>query len=199
MEQLEALNMLLRLIGSRPVNDIDTPLPAAANGRATLDRIRKKILKRGWWFNIDYGVEYQPNDYNEIIVPRDVSTILTSAGYVKRGNKLYDQYNNTYKFYSNVVANKTIRITEWDDMPSSMQEYCGYLAGAEFVRDEIEDSTKENSLKTDAVNAMMQVTKEDLEQGQLNMYRSSRILNARQGVRPYSRGHLRRFSGTPDR
>ena len=53
MDELEAVNMLLRAIGSSPIVNIDVRHPDAANAIASLDRIRKRMQRRGWWFNLD--------------------------------------------------------------------------------------------------------------------------------------------------
>lgn len=198
MEELEALNMLLRLIGSSPVNAIDTAHPDAANARATLDRIRKSTQKSGWWFNTDYSVTFQPDENKEIRIPKEVSTAVFNDRYVVRGKKLYDKYNQTFQFTDNVTANKTIRRLDWDDMPESVQLYCSYYAGAQFVRDEIEDQVKKSDLERDAGLAMLDVKKEHLEQGQYNVFNKPRVARARLSVMPYNRGSAR-FYGTPDR
>ena len=52
MLELDAINMMLRAIGSTPVNNVEIPQPDVANARRTLDRNRKSAQKRGWWFNI---------------------------------------------------------------------------------------------------------------------------------------------------
>jgi len=190
--------MLLRLIGSSPVNAIDTAHPDAVNARSTLNRIRRKAQKRGWWFNITYNVEYQPDPVSkEIRIPTEITTAVTSERYVVRGNRLYDKYQNTFQFEAPVTVCREVRTLDWDDMPLSMQEYCAYYAGAEFVRDEIEDLQKKEDLTRDAGIAMLDIKKEDLEQGGYNMFNNRRILNARAPVKPYSRSH-KRFYGTPD-
>lgn len=199
MKELEAINMMLRAIGSSPVNDIDTPHPDAANAKATLRRKAREAQKRGWWFNIDYNVLYYPNFNNEIILSEDIlSMALTDSTIIKRGLKLYDSVNNTYKFKEPIEIHRSVRALPWNEIPESMQEHIQYLAAAEFVRDEIEDNAKAQSLREDAGIAMINVKKEDLETSQFNSFNKSRVLRARGGVNPYSRGN-RRFSGDPDR
>jgi predicted nucleic acid-binding Zn ribbon protein len=198
MTELEAMNMLLRLIGSSPVNDIENSHPDVANARTTLDRIRKQAQRRGWWFNIDYGVTYQPNEINEIVLADEVTTLVAgNRDYVQRGRKLYDKRCNTYKFTTDVVIERQVRYIEWDDMPDSMQMYCAYFAGAEFVRDELEDPQKQQDLQKSAGMAMLDVKKQDLEEGRYNIFANARIARARGGVRPYGRGTMR-FFGSPD-
>jgi hypothetical protein len=198
MTELEALNMLLRLIGATPVNDVNTTYPEAANARVTLTRLRRKVQKRGWWFNIDYNLCYTPNEDGEIVVSDDITSLVAdNPQFVLRGQKMYDKLNQTYIFACSVTAIKTIRTLEWDDMPESVREYAAYLAGAEFVRDEVEDYDKVKSLHFDAGQSLIEVKKEDLEAGQYNMFNSQRTLQARKGVQPYHRSN-KRFHGDPD-
>jgi hypothetical protein len=198
MTELEALNMLLRLIGATPVNDVNTTYPEAANARVTLTRIRRKAQKRGWWFNIDYNLCYLPNEDGEIVVSDDITSLVAEDKiHVLRGRKMYDKLNQTYIFACPITAIKTIRTLEWDDMPESMREYCAYVAGAEFVRDEVEDSDKIKLLHQDAGMSLIDVKKEDLEAGQYNMFDAQRTLQARKGVQPYHRSN-KRFHGDPD-
>lgn len=198
MTELEAMNLLLRAIGSSPVNSLNSTHPDAANARNTLKRITKDAQKRGWWFNIDYNTMYYPNSIGEIIVESQVLSLVdTNGAYLKRGTKLYDKFNNSFKFNGPVNIHRTIRNVPWDELPESMKTFIAYRAAADFVRDEIEDRNKEMSFKEDAGIAMIDVKKEDLESGQYNKLNTSRIVQARSGVRPYGRKH-RRFSGDPD-
>ena len=198
MKELKALNMLLRLIGSSPVNDIDTLHPDAANAKTTLDRNRLKAQRRGWWFNIDYNVTFSPDEDNFIKIPSEITSLVaTSQMYIQRGNKLYNKSDNTFLFTEDIIGCRTIRALDWDDMPDVVQTYCAYLAGAEFVRDELEDPVKEKSLKIDAGIELMAIKKQDLEEGRYNMFHSQRAIQARAGVLPYHRNN-RRFFGTPD-
>tara|TARA_B110000211_G_C13684454_1_gene380258 strand:+ start:14 stop:589 length:576 start_codon:yes stop_codon:yes gene_type:complete len=185
MEELEALNLLLRAIGSDPVNSVSTQQPDAANALDTLNRYRKKAQKRGWWFNIQYKVVFQVVG-GEIRIPKEYTTVVfDDTTLVKRGTRLFDKVNNTYQMTENKTAARTIYTTVWDEMPTSMQEYVAYAAAASFIRDEIEDSQKSQEFQVEAGLSMLDLKKEDLEQGQYNSFNKSRVVAARRGVRPY--------------
>lgn len=198
MQELEAMNVLLRAIGSSPVNSLNSPQPDAANARATLTRNRRKAQLRGWWFNIDYRTVFYKDSSNEITIPEEISSITfdENVNIVKRGKRLYDSFRNSYKFDDSVTSHTSIRILPWEELPESMQEYVTYTSAAEFVRDEIEDRSKEETFKQDAALAMIAIKKEDLAAGQYNTFDKSRVRRARAGQRPYDRSS--RFEGTPD-
>lgn len=188
MTELEALNMLLRLIGSSPVNDPASPHPDAANARTTLNRLRKQQQTRGWWFNIDYNILYQPDENGKIRIPDEIDTFIAEdANNIVRGKYLYNKYNNSFVFTGNITAHRTVRILEWDDMPSAMQRHCGYFAGAQFIRDEVEDPGKQKELEQSAMQELIAVKKQDLEEGRYNIFNSTRARAARSRVTPYNR------------
>ena len=194
MDELEAINMMLRLIGSNPVNDVETSQPDVFNARATLKRNRKKIQKRGWWCNVDYNVIFQPDPSTGIItVGSEITSFIPyrTDSYIVRDNKLYDRINQTYVFTENITAYKLIRTLEWDEMPDSMQETVGYMAAAEFIRDELEDAQKQANVEQDVKRARKNLDKENLTQGQPNMFNSARRAAARGGVQPYRAGRYR--------
>lgn len=199
MDELETLNMLLRLIGSSPVNSLNTDHPDAANARATMRRVSKRVQRKGWWCNIDYNVILQPDDQGAIIVSGEISSLVAAnRSYMLRGNRLYDNQLQSAVFTEPVCVVRLMRILEWDDMPQVMQEFCAYSAGSEFVRDELEDPQKEASLKESAGASYLDLKKQDLEEGQYNIFERHKVAQFRAGVRPYSRGNMR-FTGDPDR
>lgn len=197
MTELDAINVMLRAIGSSPVNSITSAHPDVANARATLKRHRAKAQKRGWWFNIDYNTLLYPDSLNEIQIPEEIlSVVFEDRFLVKRGIKIYNSLDNTYKFEESITAKRTVRNLPWEELPESMKEYIINVATADFIRDEIEDRAKAQDYQEEAGRSLINVHKEDLEASQFNAFQKQRVMNARAGVRPYSRSH-NRFLGGP--
>tara|TARA_R110002020_G_C16276849_1_gene771520 strand:+ start:959 stop:1564 length:606 start_codon:yes stop_codon:yes gene_type:complete len=201
MTELEALNMLLRAIGQRAVVDIDSTLPSAENARDTLNRIRGTAQGRGWWFNLDYNVVYTPDEVSgHIELPSQIRTVRTeTSDIIKRGNKLYDRYNQTFIFTAPVCVVREQRTVDWDDMPADMQVYVAHRAAADFISDELEDAAKEERHNGLAGLALVEVKKQDLEANRYNVFNTPRVFMARRGQRPYNRSSSSRFTGTPDK
>lgn len=194
MNELETLNMLLRLIGSSPVNSVSTDHPDAANALTTMKRISKRVQRKGWWCNIEYNIVLQPNDRGEILVGKDISSLVAvDRNLLLRGVRLYNKQLQTSTFTSPVTIQRLVRVLQWDEMPQVMQECCAYNAGAEFVRDELEDPSKEQSLKDSGGQSYLDLKKQDLEEGQYNSFHKPRVARARGGIRPYQSGS--RFIG----
>mgnify|MGYP003651996047 CR=1 FL=1 len=187
MDELEALNLLLRAIGSSPVNSLETDHPDSVNAVSTLNRIRKQAQLSGWWFNIDYCVVFNPQEDGCILVPSTISKIVLENKYlVNRGGKLYNKLDQTFSFTESQTASRVQYVTPWEEMPISLQLHVTYFAAAQFVRDEIEDNAKVKEFMQEAAIARLDMKKDDLEQGQYNIFDKARVIRARVGVRPYA-------------
>ena len=199
MTELDAMNMLLRLVGSSPVASLDSGHPDAANARTTLRRLLRQSQKRGWWFNQDYQVYYQPQPDTHIYVHESICLlIMQDSTIVQRWDKLYDKCNQTYSFYESKLALRQVTALAWDDVPETFQEYVAYFAAVQYVRDELEDPDKQQELKESTAQAFNDVKKLDLEAGRYNIFHHQRTLQARAGVQPYARNN-KRFYGDPDK
>ena len=198
MSELEALNLLLRAIGSSPVNSLETPHPDAANGLTTLERLRRQLQKRGWWFNIDFDVILTPDVNGEILLPTTYDTmVLEDMSLIKRGNKIYNRAKQTYLHTDPVRVIYIIQLLSWDEMPGSMQEYVTYVSAGQFVRDELEDLNKEQDYYASAQQVLIDLNRQDMAEGRYNMFNNARVQQARAGVQPYQRNN-KRFYGDPD-
>ncbi len=187
MEKLEAVQMLLRAIGSSPVNSLNVAHPDVANALNSLERLRKSVQKRGWWFNTDYNVVFQADiNTGEVRLPKEITKFIPAeATFVKRGRQVYNSQTQTFNIGTNVTALKTVRSLEWEDLPSSMQEYAAYLACAQFISDELEDTTKEEKYQKLAGISKIDLDAEDLESIKVNVFHNARVMRARSGQTPY--------------
>lgn len=191
MTELEAVNMLLRAIGSNPVNSVSTDQPDVANARATLRRVSNKEQKRGWWFNMDYNLTYQANSDGEVLVPNEIVKFVPVDGnLVNRGGKVYNKSTQTYQINADVETLYVVRRFEWDILPETMQEFAANVAAVDFIADEIEDANKENRFQQKAGLAKIELDAEDLETSRVNVFNNVRIRSARIGVLPYGRGNI---------
>lgn len=186
MDELEALNMLLRLIGSSPVNSLDTPHPDAANAKTTLDRVRRQFQRKSWWFNSDYNVTLSPDSSGLITIPDTYnSVVFCDNAYVVRGGYVYNKLTQTNQHTTDVQVYLIIQTLDWEDMPTIVQDYCAYFAASQFIRDELEDPSKTQELQQDAARTLIDVKNQDLTENKYNMFNKSRVVRARMGVRPY--------------
>lgn len=198
MKELEAVNVLLSNIGQAEVNSLTVGHPDVANARKTLDRASRRLQRSGWWFNRDYAVTLEPEAVTKKIRVANTSELeLSDYALVQRGDYLYNRSTQSYEFDDNVVATSLIWHMEFDLLPEIAQDVVVYRAGAEFVRDELEDPNKEQALRQDERIAMIALKEEDLKLQRYNVFSRDHVGRARRGVRPYG-GHIQRFANTPD-
>jgi len=185
MVELEAVNMLLETIGSDVINSLDNTHPDANAARRVLSRKAKMELRKGWWFNTDWGVDYEPDANKEILIPSNISSIrMENVDHIRRNGKLYDKVNQTYKFDGTQRAYQQIRLPTWDEMEADMQVYTGYLAAAEFVLNETGNDALVRAYKTEAGLALIELRKTDLKQKNINMFNGNKYRSVRGGSRP---------------
>lgn len=199
MKEAEAINAMLSMIGAQPVNDINIGHPDVANARRILERHSRKMQRRGWWFNRDYDLTFTPTEVTQRIhIPNYIQVEPACRNFVKRGDYMYDRINQTFQFTGPIDIISLIRYTQFGDLPDTAAETALYSAGAEFVRDEVEDPTKVRELKEEYKESLIMLKSEDMNNEQFNSFRKTRVARARQGVRPYGRYGVARIPGAPD-
>lgn len=185
MVELEAVNMLLEAIGSDVINSLNNTHPDAQAANRVLLRKAKMELRKGWWFNTDWGVNYEPDTNNEIVIHSNISSVrMENVDYVRRNGKLYDKVNQTYKFDGTQTAYQQIRLPTWDEMEADMQVYVAYLACSEFILNETQDKPLSDSYGAKAGLELMELKRTDLKQKNINMFNGNKYRSVRGGVRP---------------
>tara|TARA_B100001123_G_C15252889_1_gene1003462 strand:- start:461 stop:1102 length:642 start_codon:yes stop_codon:yes gene_type:complete len=129
--KLEAVNTMLTSIGEQPIQNLNdlAGLSDASIAEQILDNVSRAVQSRGWVFNTDIGIKKEPNQYKEIVLDPselrvDTQSLLREGDkdYVERGRKLYDRFNNTFKFTSAVKLN-IIKLLTFDDLPEPARRY----------------------------------------------------------------------------
>ena len=191
MKELDAINSMLRLIGSSPVNSIDTKHPDVVDAKAALEQSSAQLQSSRWWFNTDYSVEFVREQDNRIRVPTFVTEVTTSdRDFIIRGDYMYDKRANTYQFDTNLICD-TLSSFEWDMLPIKAKYAILYIASSDFVRDSLGDTNKIGGLSQKISVAMMELNKDNISLSQAHILDRRRVLRARAGVRPYYRGGVR--------
>ncbi|QMP18293.1 hypothetical protein phiV141_34 [Vibrio phage phiV141] len=199
MTKLEAVNTLLRSIGTRPVTSITVGHPDVVDAVAVLERWTRTCLERGWWFNIMNSVELQPDANKFIQFPSnvirfeysDTCTRLLYPHIAKRENRLLNAATNSFQWKSSVTLDLYIDL-DWEDLAYSAQLYIMYSAAAEFVRDKIEDTAKEMKLEKKAMDYYAELDAEEMRTVKYNMFDNPATADVRRGRRPFiGTGRLR--------
>ena len=128
--ELEAVNQILSSVGQAPVTTLDLQNPEVAIILTTLREVNKQVQSEGWLFNQERHYVLKPDSTSqEILYPTNALQIDTNVNQhrddydvVRRGNKLYDRLNHTYKFKKDLEVDITW-FFEFEDVPPPIQNY----------------------------------------------------------------------------
>jgi hypothetical protein len=150
--RLQAVNTMLSVIGSAPVNQLTGPnAPNSADvaiAMQVLDEVSLNIQARGWHFNTEEDVTLTADPItSEVVVASNV--LLVDVDYPNndglditlRGNKLYNRKTNSFQFTGPVEKVRLIRALEWDDLPQAARHYITIRA-ARIFQDRVVGSEK---------------------------------------------------------
>jgi hypothetical protein len=128
--ELDAVNQILSSVGQAPVTTLDLQNPEVAIVLTTLREVNKQVQSEGWMFNQERGYTLKPDsNTEEILYPTNALQVDTNQqehlddyDVVRRGNRLYDRLNHTYKFKKNIKAD-IVWLYPFDDVPPAIQDY----------------------------------------------------------------------------
>jgi hypothetical protein len=139
LTELEAVNLMLAVIGEAPVSSLVVPgLADLTLARAILDETVREVQERGWEFNTETDYPLARDVSNFIAVPSNVLKLeIANASKhldcVIRDTRLYDRGNHTFAFTENVKVNVTWLLS-FPEMPQSARHYAAIRAARKFQR-----------------------------------------------------------------
>lgn len=132
---LEAVNIMISILGIRPVNDIDTSgVSEAAMARDLLHEVSKEVQTPGWSFNSDIEYPLTPNESDNIEIPANALTCDPCSWYSKyteRANKLYDKVARSFTITETVLCD-IVWFQVFTDLPEAARKYIAIRAGRKF-------------------------------------------------------------------
>ena len=171
--KLEAVNIIISVIGEAPVNTITgVSLPVTAiQAISTLDETSKAVQSEGWHCNTEHEYELTPDSVtSKITLPQNTlkfdldPQLYTDSDPVQRGLKLYDRKNHTEIWTKSVKGSITFEL-EFEDLPEQLRHYVTVKSARVFanrfigtreiegftLREEIE--AKARAIDSDSENA----------------------------------------------
>ena len=132
--ELSAVNSILGSIGQAPITSLDFTNPEISYIHNLLREVNVDVQNEGWSFNTEYHVTYSPNTDGYFVIPPNVIRFdvhdnqnIKTTDVVKRNGRLYDKYNHTDVFTSDLSLD-VVTLYEFDDLPSVFQRYITYRA-----------------------------------------------------------------------
>lgn len=152
--ELDAVNACLSGIGAAIVDDINEPNLDIETARMIIERVRKQLLTKGWWFNKEPNVFLTPDATtgNITIIESNVLDIYgwqasRNCQFAIRGSLLYDTYNSTFDHRNSVLKDGTIQFMmigniPFDGLPEPARNYITYAARRMFAQEVEGDAQK---------------------------------------------------------
>lgn len=134
---LDMINDMLAASGTSPVTADDEQHPSYVKAWNKLRLVSNSVQNLGLWFNTNY-VELLPNTAGEVLVPAGtlhVDPVDPNKNFVKRGNKLWNQDNNSFVIGGPVKV-KLVRLLDFEEIPEPALQYILAKARYEFYMDE---------------------------------------------------------------
>lgn len=156
--KLDLVNHLLQVVGERRVTTLETGHPSVVQAIQALDSWNKEFQGKGWWFNKNRDVKLLPTNTGEILVPATALEIQVTkyindnlspynkVRYSRRGNRMYDTWENTYTIGNPIWVDITI-LLDIEDMPQVAASYLKHLAAQNYYVDDDGDLNKASKLE----------------------------------------------------
>lgn len=208
--KLDLVNHMLQVTGERRVNTLETGHPSVIQAIQALESWNRDFQGKGWWFNTNRTVSLLPNNLGEVLIPTEaLSYSITKhqldwqqpavkSQLVKRGNRLYDSYNNTYEINRTILADLVI-LLEIEDLPQAAASYLKHYAAAEYYVDDDGDLNKAARLNERVMLAWQNLKSEQMRVQSVNAFDSPAAQNLRHRINNTGVHHRAAFvGGTPD-
>ncbi len=162
--ELQAVNVMLSIIGEQPINTFaGTTYSEALLARTQLHNSSRAIQTEGLACNSEEHYTLNPTIDGYYMVPNDALDINpTEVGLdvVWRGTRLYDRYNHTYVFTTSSMDVDIIFFLPFESLPEAARYYICIAAARRFAEDTIGSTDIVNFTEDDehkALTALMRV------------------------------------------
>lgn len=185
--ELEAINLMLSVIGESPVNTVeDTGVVDAVVARQILIQASRDTQVVGWHWNteIDYLIS-QTFPEGELVLPPNTLKVDTTGAdadldLVQRGNRLYDRKNHTFAVKKNVKVDLVL-LLPFDQLPEAARSYISIRAARQFQERMVGSDTLWQFNTNDELRAWAALLNAEAETQDLNVFTDSssvtRVLN----------------------
>jgi len=139
--ELQAVNVMLSIIGEQPINTFEgTTYTEALLARTALHNTSRAIQTEGLACNTEEDYPLAPTIDGYYMIPNDALEINPSErglDVVQRGDKFYDRYDHTYVFTTTSMNVDIIFFLEFTKLPAAARYYITIKAGRRFAEDTI--------------------------------------------------------------
>lgn len=182
--KLEAVNIMLASIGEAPINSLDSGLVDAEMAETILDAVTRSVQSEGWTYNTEYSMKLTPDVDDHITIPVNTLKIDPTNRHlnlVRRGGKLYDPHNHTFKFKQPVLADIVVALP-FEDLPETSRRYIAIKSARTFQDRTVGSTQLHGFQKHDEEMAYVKMVRDESQVGDhsfLNDSQTQSITNRR--------------------
>lgn len=196
MTKLQAVNGMLKAIGERRVDSLESGHPDAASAEETLDRVNREVQLLGWECNTQRDYVLSINNDSQFAVPDNTLKVDTTnpSGWrktttppysahinvsMRRSNDdtrwiLWDMDNNSETWTApTTLCVKLVQYLEFANLTPALQTYVYRLAGHAFQTEEMGSGTLFEFTQQKVSEAKAGAEAEDAENADLNMFKNN--------------------------
>ena len=166
ISELEAVNIMLSVIGEQPVNTFEGGYTEALLARTALHNTSRAVQKLGLQCNSEDNYPLVPTIDGYYMVPNDCLKINPSElglDVVWRGTKLYDRYEHTFVFTTSTMDVNLVFFLPFTDLPESARFYITIRAARRFAEDTIGSQDIVNFTEDDEQKALVALLSDEAD------------------------------------
>lgn len=184
LSELDAINIMLGVIGETPVASLDLTLPDVSSAKAIFDAANRDVQTIGLNSNTDdhYKLTISSTHFVIPVSPHPVLRIDASEKYrniVKRGANMYDKDNNTDVFTQTELYVDIVWFLPFADLPMATRVYITMKAAKQFQSRVVGSEILGPYTKDDEFIAWSLFSAEELNTGNYTMLNSPGLYNLR--------------------
>ena len=173
---LEAVNVLLSVIGEQPVTTLENAqIVEALMAETTLLEFHKEGQTRGWSWNSEQGYEFSKGVNSQITVPTSVVSWVTDAyewagRFQLRGQQVYDLENHTFTLKDDITSLRAdvVWLLPWNDCPETFNRWVTVRAARVFSGRVLGNTNTFRYTEVDEQSAWIELLRTELSQAQAN-------------------------------
>lgn len=175
--KLEAVNVMLSVIGESPVNTLGgTSKPVSVvTAENNLDEVNRQVQSLGWHFNTEHEYTLTKDSLGNITLAANVLKVDAAAGdhtdldLVQRGNQLYDRKEHTDVFTADLKVTITF-LLDFTSIPEQFRNYITIKAARMFANRFIGSREIEGFTLRDEIDAKASAIDADSDSGDLTIF-----------------------------
>lgn len=179
MTELDAVNIMLSVIGSQPVNSLELAgVSEVSIARDTLHQVSRQVQSRGFRFNTEENY-YLPVDVDGYIyIPRNALRVDPSdpndRDIVPRGNRLYNRRTHSFKFTDGVKVD-IVWFLPFEELPQAVRDYITIRAARVFHGRMLGDEKGYAFTAHDEMLAYQTMMEAEMDTGDYNIFNNKDI------------------------